>query len=263
MPNSGDVTNGLFLSGQGIAKTTYTWPMLAFAPRFGMAYDLTGRQRVVLRGGAGLFFDLPDGNAIFPQVQNPPTYANVTVRRALPLSTGGLPTDGPPALNVYEYDSKLPSSTQWNAGVQTLFPWAVAVNVSYIGQHSFNTLQDVNLNAVDFGATFLGEPVRDAGAESRARRTAISQDQMRVFRGYGSITQQWGRGWRTYRSLQLSFQRRFRNGFSFGFNDTISLYDHRAPGHACNTTPMGRIRFAATKRKRTSSSERPSTPGTS
>ena len=82
VPNSGDVTNGLFLSGEGIAKTTYTWPMLAFAPRFGMAYDLTGRQRVVLRGGAGLFFDRPDGNAIFPQVQNPPTYANVTVRTA-------------------------------------------------------------------------------------------------------------------------------------------------------------------------------------
>jgi hypothetical protein len=230
VPNSGDLTNGLFLSGQGIAKTTYTWPMLALAPRFGMAYDLSGEQRIVLRGGAGLFFDRPDGNAIFPQVQNPPTYNNVTVRNGtLPtLGRGGLATDGPPALAVYEYDSKLPSSTQWNVGAQTLFPWAVAVDVSYVGQHSFNTLQSVNLNAVDFGTAFLPEnqdQTLAANAVPGAR--AVSQDQMRAYRGYGSITQQWGRGWRTYHSLQLSFQRRFRNGFSFGFNDTISLYDHQ------------------------------------
>ena len=28
VPNSGNPTNGLFLSGQGIAETTYTWPAL-------------------------------------------------------------------------------------------------------------------------------------------------------------------------------------------------------------------------------------------
>ena len=49
----GNTTNGLFLSGQGISKTTYNWPALGVAPRVGMAYDLTGRQRMVVRGGAG------------------------------------------------------------------------------------------------------------------------------------------------------------------------------------------------------------------
>ena len=40
-------------------------------------------------------------------------------------------------------------------------------------------------------------------------------------------------GWlnRTYHSIQLSIQRRFTNGLSFGFNDTIGLYDRQ------NTTP--------------------------
>jgi hypothetical protein len=63
----------------------------------------------VLRGGAGLFYDRPDGNAIFPQVQNPPTYKLVTVRygQLQSLGRGGLTTEGPPALAVYEYDSKL------------------------------------------------------------------------------------------------------------------------------------------------------------
>ena len=82
VPNSGNTLNGLFLSGQGIAETTYTWPALAVAPRFGMAYDVTGQQKMVLRGGAGLFFDRPSGNSIYSQVQNPPTYTSVTVRNA-------------------------------------------------------------------------------------------------------------------------------------------------------------------------------------
>ena len=37
-------------------------------------------------------------------------------------------------------------------------------------------------------------------------------------------------GWRTFHSLQLSLNRRFRNGVSFGFNDTIVLYDHAIAG---------------------------------
>ncbi len=125
-------------------------------------------------------------------------------------------------------------------GRETLFPWAVAVDVSYVGQHSFNTLQGVNLNAVDFGATFLPQNQDPTLAPNPVPgATAIAQDQMRTFRGYGSITQQWGRGWRTNHSLQLSFQRRFRNGFSFGFNDTISLYDHQSTGARLQHNPDG------------------------
>ena len=61
---SGNPTNGLFLGGQGIVDTTYTFPALTFAPRFGTAYDLTGDQTTVLRGGVGLFYDRPFGNSV-------------------------------------------------------------------------------------------------------------------------------------------------------------------------------------------------------
>ena len=43
-PNTGNTTNGLFLPGRASPKTTYTWPALGVAPRFGMAYDVTGQQ---------------------------------------------------------------------------------------------------------------------------------------------------------------------------------------------------------------------------
>ena len=58
------------------------------APRFGAAYDLTGKQTFVMRGGVGLFFDRPSGNSIFAQVTNPPAVRNVTVRNGQLQSLG-------------------------------------------------------------------------------------------------------------------------------------------------------------------------------
>ena len=45
-----------------------------------MAYDLSGRQRFVLRGGAGLFYDRPFGNTVIAMAGNPPASKQVTVR---------------------------------------------------------------------------------------------------------------------------------------------------------------------------------------
>ena len=231
VPNSGNTTNGLFLSGQGIADTTYTWPALVFAPRFGMAYDVTGQQKFVMRGGAGLFYDRPTGNSIYPQVQNPPTIRNVTVRYArLQDLSAGLTTEGAPGLSVFEYDSKVPSSLQWNSGFQMTLPWSSAVDVEYVGQHSYNTLSQVNINALDFGVAFLPSNADPTAATATAATSyaATSPDLVRAFRGYGTINQQVSRGWRTFHSLQLSFNRRFTNGLAFGMNDTIVLYDHQS-----------------------------------
>src|SRR6478609_248082 len=130
VPNSGNATNGIFVAGQGITKTNFKWPAVAVAPRFGMAYDVTGTQKWIVRGAAGLFFDRPSGNSVFAQVLNPPNLSNVTVRYAQlqSLGTSGLTTQSPPALNVFEYDSNLPSAVQWNAGSQVALPWAMTLD---------------------------------------------------------------------------------------------------------------------------------------
>jgi Carboxypeptidase regulatory-like domain/TonB-dependent Receptor Plug Domain len=230
VPNSGSATNGLFLPGGDIPRATYKWPFLSFGPRFGMAYDVSGRQRFVLRGGAGLFFNRPSTTTISGGVNNPPTSAQVTVQfgQLQTLGSGGLTIQGAPALAAIKLDSKLPSSTQWNAGMQMALPWAVTLDLSYVGQHSFNTFQGVNLNAVDFGTAFLPQ-FQDAtlAPSTTPGATAVQTNLMRPMRGYGGITQQWDLGWRTYHSIQMSFQRRFKDGVSFGFNDTMSLSDRQ------------------------------------
>ena len=228
VPNTGNRTNGLYLSGQGITETTFNWPTIALAPRFGTAWDVTGEQRIVLRGGGGLFFDRPSGNSVFDQLLNPPTLENVTVRygELQTLGSGGLATTTPPTLNVYEYDAKLPSSIQWNGGAQMTLPWAIALDVSYVGQYGFNIVQGVNLNAVDYGAAFLPENQDPTLAPSATPgASALSQDLMRSIRGYSVITQNLGYLERTFHSIQVSFTRRLSNGLSFGFNDVIGISD--------------------------------------
>ena len=75
-------------AGQGIAKTNYVWPTIVFAPRFGFAYDVTGKQSWVIRGGGGLFYDRPDGNTVFSSPGNPPIATTKDLRNGL-LSTLG------------------------------------------------------------------------------------------------------------------------------------------------------------------------------
>ena len=103
-----------------------------------------------------------------------------------------------------------------------------ALDVAYTGQHSWNTPQAVNINAVDFGAAFLPQnqdPTLAASATPGA--SAVAPDLMRGYLGYGSITRRMSTLWRTFHGINLSFQRRFTNGVAFGFNDSITLYDHQ------------------------------------
>ena len=56
----------------GISKYGYTWPNVVVGPRFGAAYDITGKQTLIFRGGGGIFYDRPDGNTVFSIPGNPP-----------------------------------------------------------------------------------------------------------------------------------------------------------------------------------------------
>jgi hypothetical protein len=240
VPNSGDLTNGIVLAGDGISKYNYQWPALAVAPRFGFAYDVSGTQAVVVRGGAGLFYDRPDGDSIYYQSQNPPTSSSTIVRYGTlqTLGQSGVASQGVPTIINYRYDNPgLPASVQWNTGVQMALPFSTALDVSYVGQHSYDVLNAfqsntaVNINAIDLGAAFLPQNQDPTLAQTGVPgAAAYSTDLLRPIRGYGNIDQQWQSFDRTYHSVQTSFTRRFRNGFSGAFNYTLSLSDNGTTG---------------------------------
>jgi hypothetical protein len=242
VPNSGDPLNGVVPAGEAPNNEyNYSWPALAVAPRFGAAYDITGTQSVVLRGGIGLFFDRPDGNSVFSQTGNPPSSTSTTVRYGMlqNLGQGGLlQADSVPLLITYRFDNdNLPSSTQWNAGVQMALPFSTSLDVSYVGQHAFNVLNalqgggDINLNSIDLGTAYLDQfqdPTRQPSSVPGAN--ALQTNLLRPYRGFQDIDQQWQEFWRTYHSLQFSVNRRFVNGLSGGFNYTLSLSDKGTTG---------------------------------
>jgi len=248
VPNTGNLTNGLFQSGQGIEKTTYTFPMLNVGPRFGVAYDVTGKQQLVLRGAWGLYFDRPRPGDAQALVGNPPGGSRIiTIRygQLQSLGNGGLSTVSPPGITVFQYDAKLPTSMQFSVGSQMLLPWSTSLDVSYVGLHSWNDQQPWNINSIDLGTAFLAstqDPTLAVSTTPGATSYASTNpDLVRAYRGYSSMasTSRFYEGWRTYHSVQFSLNRRFKDGLQFGFNDTVQLYDearvaprfdHRADG---------------------------------
>jgi hypothetical protein len=240
VPGSGDPLNGLFKSGQSpVPATTYNWPSLRPAPRFGFAYDLTGRQKIVLRAGAGLFFDRPSGNTIYSQIANPPNELNETLYYSTFQTMGGLTIQSAPNLNVYQLNSGLPSTWDWNVGVQYMLPMDTMLDVTYTGEHAYNVVEQVNVNTVDFGAAYLPQNQDPTITSSLPGGAAVAQNMMRAIRGYGSINMMIPRGFFTSHFLEISLNHRFSHGLQFGINDTIELKQFGDAGARIQHAPDG------------------------
>ena len=235
--------NGIKQAGDGISKYGYTWPALVFGPRFGAAYDVSGNQSFILRGGVGLFYDRPDGNTVFSIPGNPPIATAQDLRNGQISTLGqGLSPQPVPAMVIFQYDAKVPASWQWQFGAQMALPWSSSLDVSYVGNHGYDRLgglqggTTVNLNAVDIGAAFLPQNQDlTLGASATPGANAYADNLLRPYRGLSTINQNTTDFWDTYHSIQTAYQRRFQNGFSFGANYTLGLSlegQHRAPAAA-------------------------------
>jgi hypothetical protein len=111
-----------------------------------------------------------------------------------------------------------------------MLPFSMALDVAYTGQHSFGFPQATNINAIDIGTAFLPENqdrTTTSTTPGAASIAAQNQDLARFYRGFSGISVQQAIQNRTYHSIQLSLQRRLRNGIAFGFADTMGLYDRQ------------------------------------
>jgi hypothetical protein len=254
VPNSGQERNGLFQSGQGIAESTYTFPKLTVGPRFGTAWDVSGTQKFVVRGSLGIYFDRPRGGNAQALVGNTFVSTLQTLRYSQLQSLGGLRTQSPAQLTAYEYDAKLPTSTEYSIGTQMMIPWSTSLDVAYVGHHNYNAELTRQINDVDIGSGFdstkqdpTSAPSTTPGASSLA---ALYPDLVRGYKGYTRIAMRTYDGWRQYDAIQFSINRRLQNGISFGFNDAITLrdvakvaprYDHDAAGNLVVRADQGTL----------------------
>jgi len=238
--NTGTITNGIIQAGKGIAKENYKEDPLVFGPRVGAAYDLTGDQKIVLRGSYGLFYDRLQGDSIFGQIGNPPNGQGSTVFNSTlqNVASGTSALRPAPVSLIYYYDAKIGAASTWNGGVQMVLPWSSALDVSYVGAHNYNSVafgtisvpagqQPLDLNAPDAGTAYLpqfqDQTLLGPGASTVPGATAVTTDLLRPYRGLGAIVTTWPRFWSQYDSIQTAFNRRFRNGWQTGFSWTLAL----------------------------------------
>jgi hypothetical protein len=224
VPGSGDRFNGTRRAGEGVSETLSSGARFKVGPRVGFAYDLSGEQTVILRGGIGVAYDRPQGNTVFDVIRNPPgtQEQQLTWGRFEDLSSS-VPLNAPINLAVVDYEWQLPLSTSWNLGLQFGLPLALIGDVAYVGASSRHLPQQRQLNAVPYGATFLPESqdwTRPAGTIPGS--TALPSDFLRPYRGYADIRLLEFKGFSNFRSLQGGLSRRFDRGLMAAIHYTWS-----------------------------------------
>lgn len=223
VPNTGLLTNGV-LPAADLPKGTYDNRGVHYGPRFGFAWDMFGDQSLVVRGGAGVFYDRPQGNTVFDLVQNPPTTIAPTLNFGLlsQLNSGQVLL-APPNLVAFDLEGKVPTSYAYNLGLQYKLPFDSVLDVSYVGTSGQHLLQRRNINAPAYGAAFLAanqDPT--LAASSTPGASALPVDFLRPFPGFGNISYIEPSVSSNYHSLQTSLNRRYTKGLLIGINYTWS-----------------------------------------
>ena len=244
IPNSGSFTNGLGLSTNGYPRGGLNHHFLLPQPRLGFGWDVTGSHKTIVRGGVGITYDRYRSDVNGNAAQNQPFVLNPTLNFGFlqDIQTAGGGALSPSTLTGTDTVGDWPSVYSYSIGVQREFLGKTVVDVSYVGSQSRHLPRRTNINALPLGVSFKAssqDPTKFAGgvipATEASLPTAYSAanvsftganslgvDFLRPYQGYGDITYNNFDGNSTYNSLQVSAQRRFSKGLTFGVAYTRS-----------------------------------------
>ena len=154
--------NGIGVGGvNGIPKGLVNGGWNNWGPRLGLAYDLTGQGKTVLRAGYGIMYERIQGNDMYNGATNPPGDPSPTLND-VSLQNPGLTISGPAAGSVITAanlpalplgvtgvasDYPAPRVSQFSGGVQQAVGARAALNISYVGSigRHMNYYQAINL----------------------------------------------------------------------------------------------------------------------
>jgi hypothetical protein len=220
-------------------------------PRFGFAYQLGSDQKTVLRGGFGMTHDRVQGNLIFNTVFNNPALVqtpsvaanNIVNLPGLSTSSAEIPVQGDNNILGAARDGKIPTVYSFSLGVQQEISQGTTLDIAYVGTLSRHLVTSRNINAVPYGAAFQaanqdpncslwnggGVPAVQPNMDPQYQAagydfngwcaygwSAYTNAYLVPFKGYGQIPYLEFNGTSNYNSLQVSLQRRFSRGLTFG-----------------------------------------------
>jgi hypothetical protein len=182
-------------------------------PRIGIAYQVT--PKTVVRTGIGRFFTrLGVSDSIFLG-GNPPFQPTANVTNGIVDNPGGTSTNVLPlTVTTYPRTWKNPEAWNWNFTVEREMFWKSIVSVAYVGRRGIHLPREVDINQPTTAAV---APYLDSTG-----KLTVNLDSLRPYKGYNSIRSSYNVANSMYNSLQLTWNRRFDNGFMFGLAYTLS-----------------------------------------
>jgi Carboxypeptidase regulatory-like domain/TonB-dependent Receptor Plug Domain len=187
-------------------------------PRAGLAYSWN--DKTVIRAGAGRFINrMGLWDNIFPGA-NSPFQPFVTVNNVSVDNPGASLTSGtavPITVTTIARNLKSSEAWNWNATVQRQFYWKSVVEVAYIGRRGLHLPEVFDINQPTVGA-LLANP-------------GVNVNALRPYKGFASIQMEESTATSMYNAMQISWNRRFSSGFSFGFAYTLSKSEDNASNY--------------------------------
>ena len=125
------------------------------------------------------------------------------------------------------------------------------LDVSYNGEHGYNIPEPVNVNTVDLGTAFLAANQDPTVTSALPGGAAVSENKMRGYRGFGSVTKMIPRGFITSQTiLSLGSPLYPRPQFDVNAPACFTAWPMPAPG--CNMTSTAPGPTAPTRTRPTS-----------